>query len=313
MQRYAVPVLVALAALGLPIGLLSLPHFKHSCGLVPLMPADNPATDTVKALQASFGVGAIFPTTLLLVPTNTPGAANSTLADAVARGAWLRRACEALQAIARETNGVPAAASQGAAPFLATAFSGVMILNGTCTSLADTPAGWSHVGGAYAATSVGINYAVDPFGAQGQAWIQRLRGAVRKHAGVATWYVGGQGPVQMDVANRTYARFPAMVCLMMAVVALLIGASTRSLVAPLRAVLCLAWMLVVTFGLAIFTFQDGMLDWLGMSQLATRSDGAMNWISPCMAFSVCVGLGLDYDIFYSEAVLEERHRGLSGA
>ena len=79
-------------------------------------------------------------------------------------------------------------------------------------------------------------------------------------------------------------------------------------VAPLRAVVCLLWMLGLTFGLAVFVFQDGALNWTGIPQLSARSDGAMNWMSPCIAFSVVVGLGLDYDIFYSESVLEEWHQ-----
>ena len=36
-------------------------------------------------------------------------------------------------------------------------------------------------------------------------------------------------------------------------------------------------------------------------------------MSPCVAFSVVVGLGLDYDIFYSERVLEELESGHSPA
>jgi len=37
----------------------------------------------------------------------------------------------------------------------------------------------------------------------------------------------------------------------------------------------------------------------------------MCWFSPCIACSVLVGLGLDYDIFYSERVAEECEHGLN--
>merc|ERR1712048_1366812 len=36
----------------------------------------------------------------------------------------------------------------------------------------------------------------------------------------------------------------------------------------------------------------------------------MNWMSPCIAFPIVVGLGLDYDIFYTERVLEECEKGM---
>merc|ERR1719409_1580522 len=104
-----------------------------------------------------------------------------------------------------------------------------------------------------------------------------------------------------------------MIGLMMSVVLLLIGFAFQSIVAPLRAVIVLLWMLVVTFGIAIFTFQSGMFDFLSWPQLGQRDAGAMYWMSPCIAFSVVVGLGLDYDIFYSERVLEEREKGHSDA
>ena len=58
--------------------------------------------------------------------------------------------------------------------------------------------------------------------------------------------------------------------------------------APLRAVVCLLWMLGLTFGLAVFVFQEGALNWTGIPQLSARRDGAMNWMSPCIAFSVVV-------------------------
>ena len=48
-----------------------------------------------------------------------------------------------------------------------------------------------------------------------------------------------------------------------------------------------------------------------MSVEASRRDGAMNWMSPCIAFSIVVGLGLDYDIFLMESVVEAYDEGAS--
>jgi len=193
------------------------------------------------------------------------------------------------------------------APFSASAFTGPMILNGRCTRAG--LGAWSDVGGLYSATQVTITYAVDPFSTEGQRWVTRMRDALARQTSVAAWYLAGEGPNQMDAASETFKSFPIMILLMMGVVLLLIGISFKSVVAPFRAVFCLVWMLVMTFGAAVFVFQDGALSWLGWSQLGLRGSGAMSWMSPCIACSVIVGLGLDYDIFYTESVLEECEHG----
>merc|ERR1719263_10182 len=65
----------------------------------------------------------------------------------------------------------------------------------------------------------------------------------------------------------------------------------------------------MTYGLAIYTYQDGLLSFLNLPQLGKRESGAMSWLSPAMAGAMLVGLGLDYDIFYSERVIEEWEHG----
>merc|ERR1711970_839828 len=111
-------------------------------------------------------------------------------------------------------------------------------------------------------------------GTRGQAWIQLLRTAVSSHNDLALWQVTGEGVNQMDVSQRTFDRFPLMIALMMGTVLLVIGFAFNSIVAPIRAVLCLLWMLVVTFGLAVLVFQNGALSFLNTSQLDQRPTGA---------------------------------------
>ena len=77
----------------------------------------------------------------------------------------------------------------------------------------------------------------------------------------------------MDAAAESFAHIPLMLGLMMAAVLLLIGGSFRSVVAPIRAIFCLLWMLAVTMGINIFTFQNGLFDWLNWPQLAMRETG----------------------------------------
>jgi len=296
-------IVVVLMAAAVPVALASLPRFDHSAGLVPMMPSDADTTKVINRLQENFGVGSLFPTGLLLVlPEGTNG-------NATSMSEWRLRTCNALKAIANSTN---KDADSGAVPFLNTDFMGDMILFGECTP-GGNPLGGGMYNSDHTATTVRISYQVDPFSKVGQDWIIQLRDAASLHSDVGTWYITGEGAIQMDVANETFAALPTMIAAMMCVVLVLIALAFRSVVVPVRAVCCLLWMLIMTFGLAIFTFQDGCFDWLHWGQLGSRSTGAMFWMSPCIAFSILVGLGLDYDIFYTERVVEEREKDPGGS
>jgi len=172
---------------------------------------------------------------------------------------------------------------------------------------------WSHEGGPYSATIVTISYRIDPFSTEGSKWIDALReGTSMQHMReIASWEILGVGAIQKDAAKASFDRLPLMVTVMMLVVFVVISIAFRSIVAPLRAVFCLTWMLVITFGLAIYTFQNGMLSFLHLKQLGQRSAGGMSWMAPTMGLPLMVGLGLDYDIFYSERVIEEWLHGHS--
>jgi len=295
-------IVLLLLAIGIPVAIFSMREFTHSAGLVPMMPSTSEATHSLGALQDAFGVQSVFPTSLLIVPHTPPKERNSTWLKT-----WLGDACNALDAIVTDVN-------QDVSldvPFQKSDFLGAMMMAGLCM---DSQASydktfWSADNNS--ATKVSIQFQIDPFSSTGSEWTKALRKAVAKQHSLGDWYVYGQGPTQMDVADKTFGRLPLMVALMMGIVVLIIGAASQSVVAPLRAVLCLIWMLVITFGIAIFVFQDGMLNFLDFSQLGGRESGAMHWMSPCMALSVVVGLGLDYDIFFSERMIEEREHGYS--
>lgn len=300
-QKWKWPTLLLLLIIATPFAIGALPKFAKTAGLVPFMPSNSPATDTVLALQDAFGAGALFPTTLVLVP---PEAAVS---DEDQRKHWLANTCAALKSIAASVNADISDLSMPS--FTPSAFVGVMILNGNCTQKGLGQ--WSHIGRPYSATQVLIEYAIDPFSHEGGLWIGHLRDAVKQYEHLGAWYVYGEGPNQLDASNITFAKFPVMIVLMMVVVLLIIGAAFKSVIAPLRAVFCLMWMLLMTFSLAIFVYQDGWLSFLHLSQLGRREGGAMSWMSPCISCSVIIGLGLDYDIFYSESIIEHKLHGYS--
>ena len=302
-RRWAV-VLVVLLLVAVPIGAIALSEFKIAIGLLPLLPRGGAATHTLIGLEDAFGGSAIFPTTIVVIPP-----ANAT-ATAAGRARWLRDTCHELQSVAQWVD-----PGGSAPPFSAAAFAGSMMVNGTCVSDELVPkfiGGWSE-DGSYAATTVLVTYRIDPFGRAGQDWMQQLRNATGSGAPTArtgnVYHITSEGATEMDAARETFERFPLMIGLMMTAVLVLIGGSFGSIVAPIRAVFCLLWMLTVTMGLSIFTFQSGMLDGLGVAQFAGRPSGAMSWFSPSIALPILIGLGLDYDIFYTEKVAEEREHG----
>jgi uncharacterized membrane protein YdfJ with MMPL/SSD domain len=306
-QKGAWVVALALVASMVPVAVTSLPKFEHSVGILPMMPTNAGPTHTLIDLQKAFGVGAVFPTELIVVAP--PGATDGSVSNKTST--WLKSVCEELNNIATSVNSKMASYSN-LPPFTNKTFSGIMILNGQCqTSGSSTFGKWNSGGDPYSATIVQISYQIDPFAAQGLEWIQALRDAADMPSAkkVASWYVQGTGPIQMDASNLTFERLPLMVGLMMSVVFVVMALAFRSIIAPIRAVFCLTWMLVMTYGLAIYCYQDGLLDFLNWSQLGKRESGAMSWLSPSMAGAMMVGLGLDYDIFYSERVVEEWEHG----
>jgi len=141
-----------------------------------------------------------------------------------------------------------------------------------------------------------------------RAWIQAVRDALVANEYVDGVHIGklyftGLPQEQMDGAHDTFEALPKLVGATLCIVGAVLLVSFRSLLVPIRAALCLIWMLVVTFGSAVGIYQDGWLDGLGWGSLQPVS-GGLFWMSPCIAFSIVVGLGLDYDIFFMESVAE---------
>ena len=327
-QRWALPVFVLIVGSAVPFG-IAVGQLGYVEGLLPMMPVGDPATNAFISLQQQFGVGTVFANTLLLKP---PAGTNVT--DA----AWLKAACLALQDIAGNVTAdlEEEGTIGGVKPYRmgADAFSGLMIQRGNCSGglvdalakaadeFAKFPKLAAVARGAedalldmYAnpqrdATKVGVTLKENPFAASGQAWVRAMRRAMdaQQAHGLGELYLTGVAPEQMDGAALTFASLPRMVVITLAIVCVVLGLAFRSVVVPLRAVVCLAWMLCVVFGAAVAVYQLGLLQGLKYDPLSP-SGGDIFWMSPCIAFAIVVGLGLDYDVFFMEAVVEHFDRG----
>lgn len=327
-QVYAIPIVALLFAIAIPLGVVYLPKFDHALGLVPMLPRGSDATDTMNQISTLFGETAIFPMQMLIVPDHST-TVKPWEADGV--GMWMHQLCNTLMPLLDSTPGID------------TVFTGAMTIGGSClynstgqlpeikkvTGLFTAAEFVAPVGNTSALSGgteldslkVSITVKIDIFSQQGQDWIKQFRidmnNITTSPEGQKLLGEGGQialsgeGCTQLDNTQKAYDSFPLMVGLMMTLVLIVIGAAFRSIVAPVRAVLCLLWMLAITFGFAIAVYQCGALDFIGWESMHKRDLGAMYWMAPLMAFSIVVGLGLDYDIFYSERVLEECHNGLS--
>jgi uncharacterized membrane protein YdfJ with MMPL/SSD domain len=150
----------------------------------------------------------------------------------------------------------------------------------------------------------------DPFGPSGHDWLNEARTVINA-ASVSTGIqlaLAGGASAEFDIIDKVYGVFPIAIGLISAVVFVLTGLAFRSLVVPFRAVLSIALTLAYVYGCAVWVYQTGVLDFLNVRSLS--GEGALSWISPVMAFSVLVGLGLDYDIFLLTRIREFRMLGV---
>ena len=73
----------------------------------------------------------------------------------------------------------------------------------------------------------------------------------------------------------------------------------------------IAWV----FGLSVLVYQNGILKWSNFAPLSPTPNGkdepGMCWLIPVMAFSIMVGLSLDYDVFLVSRIVEYRAEGKS--
>ena len=151
----------------------------------------------------------------------------------------------------------------------------------------------------------------DPFGSSGRSWLEGARtaiAAVQAKSGIQLWLAGGAAD-QIDIIDKVYGVFPTAIGVTLGVVFVLTGIAFRSLVVPARAVLSITLTLAYVYACVVWVYQDGVLDFLSLESLSGQ--GALSWIAPVMAFSVLVGLGLDYDIFLLTRVREYREMGVA--
>ena len=193
--------------------------------------------------------------------------------------AWRFQACKALQEIGKEMY---------RSDFTSSTVMSEVIIGGKCLAVdvAGSLLKWWQTNG-QEGTVVYINYPLNPLSLDGQRWTKSLQRAVEEHHR-GRWYVHGYGPLLSSQSGEIREFFPYLVAATVGAVLVISTCFTRSALWSLRALLCLFWMLAVLWYLSSLVFPQGLY-----------------YIVPSMMFPFLVGVALDYDIFCSEAVLEE--------
>ncbi len=162
------------------------------------------------------------------------------------------------------------------------------------------------------AVLVKLQPVLDTFTGAGYDWAKSVRAAVLAADAAdplfAWHYVGDSGVNIADAVAYVYDFFPALMGATAAVVFIIVGTAFRSIVTPLRTIATIAVMVVAVYGAACAVYAMGLIDGAD-SRLFTSDNGGLYWLIPVLCFSISVGLGLDYDIFLIERVLQERRAG----
>ncbi|KAF4660306.1 hypothetical protein FOL47_007211 [Perkinsus chesapeaki] len=143
--------------------------------------------------------------------------------------------------------------------------------------------------------------------------LRRLVSDTEKQSGgqIRVW-ITGISVASHDSMSSVVASLPAFIAATATVCLVLVGVVYRSFVIAVRGVLTIAITLIFSFGLAAGVYLRGWLNFLNWPAVASDSstDG-LSWISAPLAFSIVLGLSLDYDIFFLGRVVEEHDRGVS--
>jgi uncharacterized membrane protein YdfJ with MMPL/SSD domain len=113
--------------------------------------------------------------------------------------------------------------------------------------------------------------------------------------------------LMMDVQAQLYSAAPRILSLTILVMFASIAYMFGSAFMPVKLMLTVIVPLTFVYGAAVAVFQNGALNWTGLTQLSAM--GGVSWEMPLFTFCVLMGLALDYDIFLFARVVEYRAKG----
>ncbi len=148
----------------------------------------------------------------------------------------------------------------------------------------------------------------DPWGDDAESWIKQTRVILERYEEQTGYklYLAGGSTVMVDAIDKVYELFPLMISITLIVVYILIGLMFKSAFIPLRLIFTIGITLSFIYGLGVLVFETSFLN----NVFSPLQDvQAFYWLVPIMAFSILIGLGLDYDIFLLSRISEYRDKG----
>ena len=332
-QRYRAWVVVLLAAAVVPFA-LKLKDLRNTQAFSLTVPRGSQGERTYEELTKEFGASALFPYAVLIEPGHDPvKGAGGTVFDpdffirAQAVLAKVAAAAEAHPDLRGTTmQGIMYASSQSPRAIEYAAFHTALTtplkdcaalgLTGYCELARYSRAQLVNAAGSATYVNVAVPDGVDVFAPAGSRWIHAFREVLADATRAAVpagrdgnpvdgyWLAKGNVEGQ-DAVDAVYRLFPTMISVTLVCVFLLVGIAFRSAVVPLRAVVTISMTCAMVYGFQVMTYEYGALDWLGLPPLHSNPFG-IYWISPVLAFSILVGLGVDYDVFLLTRIVEYR-------
>ncbi|MHA2308131.1 MAG: MMPL family transporter, partial [Candidatus Heimdallarchaeaceae archaeon] len=156
---------------------------------------------------------------------------------------------------------------------------------------------------------VEVSTPFDPWGDKAENWVKETRIVLEDFQSEDFEIHLAQGSATMvDAIDNVYELFPIMMIITLIVVYIIIAIMFKSVFIPLRLIITVGITLSWIYGLTIFVFKGTFFGNL-IPVLADVS--ALYWITPIMAFSILIGLALDYDIFLLSRISEFRDKGFT--
>ena len=334
--RRSAVVLCAIVAAALPIALQSR-FLDMSISFDLMLPGNSPAMITSRALGEKLGQGSLSPYRIIFDGRNSRQQVDTEEGFQVMH--------DVVSALINQTDISQTSASLFQWPFIpsqntmeganSTTYSGIAHLRGidvphalfasakVCAALGFCPSedlrALSMIDEMVTATDRNTTYitatlAKSPFDDDGIAWLLAARTIIKSmyEQGTLRNYtvvIEGGAAVEYDVVTLVYASAPTTIGITLVVIFLVMAFFFRSLIAPLRSVVSICLTQGFAFGVLALTHKGGMIDATAWHSLHGTSE--VSWLAPVMAFSIVVGLGLDYEIFLIDRVLEFRLAGAS--
>jgi uncharacterized membrane protein YdfJ with MMPL/SSD domain len=147
--------------------------------------------------------------------------------------------------------------------------------------------------------------------AKSMAALEALRGdlvpATVGSVGSVEALVGGETAANKDYNDMLKAHAPIVFLFVLGLAFLLLLATFRSIVIPLKAIVLNLLSVGAAYGVLVLVFQKG---W-GESLLGFKSTGAIEPFLPLFLFVILFGLSMDYHVFIISRIREAVDRGMS--